>query len=119
MTAKKRLLLILVAILMVFAMMPMSAGAVYAVNGDPAMVAGTESVLKQAANEHNAQTVWYAGNAWRVIKYKDIGNKYIIYPEGQNNTMTLFAANLLATDKQFKSDYQTTYVANYYAVSDL
>ena len=41
-----------------------------------------------------------------VIKYKDTGNDYITYPEGQKNAMTLFSSDLLATGKQFNSNWQ-------------
>ena len=82
------------------------------------MVAGAESVLKSTANTDNAQTVWYAGKAWRVIKYKDTGNDYITYPEGQKNAMTLFSSDLLATGKQFNSNWQAD-TANDYDGSDL
>ena len=101
MIAKKRLLPILMAVLMVFAMMPMSAGTVFAASGDP--VVGFTGVLGTGANTDNAQTVYYGVNgenpvAWRVIKYKDKGNTYI---ENQDDTMTLFAANNLPSDVQF------------------
>ena len=66
MKAGKRFIPILMSILMVFAMMPMSAGTANADAGDPAMVVGSDALAKNA-KKNDAQTLWYAGNAWRRI----------------------------------------------------
>ena len=100
MIAKKRLLPILVAALMVFAMMPMSAGTVFAASGDPAMNPGTK-VLGQNVNTSTAPTVWYAGKEWRVIGYdgKDGG------AASESGTVTLLATGNLeqsAFDDSFR-----------------
>ena len=77
MIAKKRVLPILVAVLMVFAMMPMTAGAVYAASGDPAMNLNTD-VLDQNVSKKDAQTVWYGSSAWRVIGYDESGTMRLL-----------------------------------------
>lgn len=120
---KKRLFPILVAILMMFAMMPMTAGTVHASTSESPIV-GFTGVLGTGANTDNAQTVYYGVNggtpiAWRVIKYKDTGNDYITYPEDQNNAMTLFAANNLTTGVKFATNGKNDYVdSNLKAVLD-
>ena len=68
MITKKRIILTLTVVLMVFAMMPMAEGKAYASSGDPAMNLGTD-VLDENVNTSTAQTVWYADKAWRVIGY--------------------------------------------------
>lgn len=65
----------------------------YATSGDPAIVAGAESVLKDTANTADAQKVWYAGQSWWVLSYQDEGNKYLT---GDNpSDMTLFATGIM------------------------
>ena len=98
----KKILTAVLSLAMVACFVPQTGMQVYAEDGGvPAMVAGAESVLKSTANTDNAQTVWYAGKAWRVIKYKDKGNDYITYPEEQDNAMTLFASGLLRENVVF------------------
>ena len=76
---------------MVFAMMPMSAGTVFASeNKNPGLEFGT-GVLETGANTDNDPV------AWCVIKYKNTGNSYI----ESNNTMTLFAADNLTSGVHF------------------
>ena len=110
MIAKKRFLPILMSILMVFAMMPMSAGMAYAASGDPAMSLGT-GVLEQNANTSTAQTVWYADKSWRVIGYdgKDGG------AANKSGAVTLLAAGNLE-QTQFDASSNTS---NVYANSTL
>ena len=115
----KKILTAVLSLAMAAYFVPQMNAPAYAEDGGvPAMVLGSESVLKDTANTDNAQTVWYAGKAWRVIKYKDTGNDYITYPEGQKNAMTLFSSDLLATGKQFNADWQAD-TANDYEGSDL
>ena len=95
MIAKKRFLPILMSILMVFAMMPMSAGTASADAGDPAMVVGSDALAKNA-KKNDAQTLWYAGNAWRVIDYGE-------------GTMRLLAADNLMDPVVF-SDEANDYI---------
>ncbi|MBR0091877.1 MAG: hypothetical protein IJP92_09275, partial [Lachnospiraceae bacterium] len=70
-----------------------------AADNDPAMSQGA-SVLRAGANTDNAQTVYYAGNPWRVIGYGATdGNEYA----RKDGMLTLFSADNLATS-QFNSD---------------
>lgn len=110
MIMKKRLLPILVAVLMVFSMMPISTGSVYAANENPAMNLGA-GVLDQNVNTSDAQTIWYANEAWRVIGYdgKDGGAASI------SGAATLLAARNLA-QTQFDSSGSNS---NVYADSAL
>ena len=112
MIAKKRLIPILVAVLMAFAFIPIGVGTAYADSGDPEIVAGTDSVLKDTANTDDAQTVWYAGSAWRVISCDGTGNSYLV----NSNTMTLLAADNMQTDIQFNASND---MGNDYEGSDL
>ena len=105
MITKKRILPILVAMLMVFAMMPMSAGTAYASSGDPAMSLGTD-VLDQNVNTSTAQKVWYADKTWRVIGYdgKDGG------AASKSGAVTLLAAgNLEQTPFDGSGDTSNVY----------
>lgn len=92
MIMRKRLLPIILAVLMVFTMMPASAGIVYAANGDPAMTLGPY-MLDQNVNTSTAQTVWYANEAWRVIGYDGYG------AASENDTVTLLSARNLDLSK--------------------
>ena len=108
MKAKKRIVPILVAVLMVFGMMPMSAGTVFAASGDPAMSLGTE-VLDQDVNTSDSQTVWYADKTWRVIGY-----------DGSGATSESVAATLLAAGNLDQSAFdESGNDSNVYANSTL
>jgi len=72
---------------LIICFVPQISEPVYADKGDPAMVYGSESVLKKPTYTDNAQTVWYAGNAWRVISYGGI--------EERSGVMALFASDIL------------------------
>ena len=87
---KKRMIPILVAVLMVFGMMPMNAAPAHAASGDSAMSLGTE-VLDQNVNSTGAQTVWYADKTWRVIGYDGSG------AASERGNMTLLAAGTMGT----------------------
>ena len=72
---KKRMAPILAALLVIAVMIaftPQMAAPAYATSGDPAIVLDTD-VLKNTQNTANAQTVYMAGNAWKVIGYNGQG----------------------------------------------
>ena len=46
---------------------------VYAANEGPASMAMGSDALSKDAGKNGAQTVWYAGSAWRVIGYNGGG----------------------------------------------
>jgi len=108
MIMRKRLLPILVAVLIVFSMMPASAETAYAASEDPAIDLGT-GVLDQNVNTSTAQTVWYADKAWRVIGNDGRG------AAGKSGAVTLLAARNL-DQTQFDSSGSNS---NVYASSTL
>ena len=116
MISKKRLLPILVAVLMVFAMilvLSTQEGATYAAQGDPAVVLGSESVLKDTANTDDAQTVRFAEYDWRVISCGDTGNG----AAKQDGVLTLFLSDsVLTVSFNDSSDAEN---ANWYKGSNL
>ena len=116
MISKKRLLPILVAVLMVFAMVLVLSAqedAAYAAQDDPAVVLGSESVLKDTANTDAAQTVRFAEYDWRVISFGDTGNE----SAKQDGVITLFASDIINSVKF--NDSRDAENANWYKGSNL
>ena len=87
----RKIMIAALSLAMVACFMPQMNTPVYATDGDPAMVAGAESVLKGTANTDNAQTVWYAGKTWFVISFDGTGNEYT----KPNGAMTLLLPGVL------------------------
>ncbi len=92
---KRRGLAIVVSLAMAITMMPVFVMTAYAAAGDPAMVEGTD-VLQSTSNTKDAQTVYMADKAWRVIGYGGEG------VASATNTMTLLSAGILKTDVVFR-----------------
>ena len=103
---------LVLALAMVFSMFAMVqtayAGTEESTSG---MVLGS-SILEASVNTKDAQTVYYAGTAWRVIGYGSQG------VASETNTMTLISAGNLKTDVQFRADW-TASDANHYSKSNL
>ena len=88
-----RLLAIAMAVMMVFAMAPLIPGhsEAHGVNGDPAIVMGTNALAKNANFGMNPQVVWYGGEDWYVIAHngKDGEGKVIKYTDPSGDAVAL------------------------------
>ena len=94
-----QLLTALLAVAVIGAFTPQVSMPAYAADGDPAMVLGSESVLKSTVNAPNAQTVWYADNDWRVIGYDGVG------AWDKLDSITLLSARNIGDITEFKAHY--------------
>lgn len=91
---------------MMLALVPQTAGVVYANNGDPAMVAGT-SVLQTDANTTGMQTLVYGGRTWQVIAYdgKNGSGEAITYTNSEGATENLYREGTATLLHQDASSY--------------
>ena len=92
-----RILTVLLAVAVTVCFVPQMNVSVYAANEGPASMAMGSDALSKDAGKNGAQTVWYAGSAWRVIGYNGGG---VASAEGD---MTLLASDNLQTGVQFNT----------------
>ena len=94
----KKILTAVLSLAMVACFVPQMNVPVYAANEGPASMAMGSVALSKDAGGNGAQTVWYAGSAWRVIGYNGGG---VASTEGD---MTLLASDNLKTGVQFNTN---------------
>ena len=68
-----RILTVLLVVAVTICFVPQMNVPVYAANEGPALMAMRSDALSKDAGKNGAQTVWYAGSAWRVIGYNGGG----------------------------------------------
>ena len=68
-----RILTVLLVVAVTICFVPQMNVPVYAANEGPASMAMGSVALSKDAGKNGAQTVWYAGSAWRVISYNGGG----------------------------------------------
>ena len=104
-----RILTVLLAVAVTVCFVPQMNVPVYAANEGPASMAMGSDALSKDAGKNGAQTVWYAGSAWRVIGYNGGG---VASTEGD---MTLLASDNLQTGVQFNpyDKYDNDYAGSY------
>ena len=118
--AKKRLASIFLAMLMVLAFMPMSAGTVFADSDDPALVMGS-SVLAKNASKNGLQKVYFGSynnspNVWYVIGYDGKGNSVA----AEEGLITIFRKSITTADEvKFYPTYTTSGAMNSYTTSNI